>query len=76
MTAPALVKQAAIDRAVRVAKKLGPIKNIRILPDGTIDIVLLGEQLSGADTISVQPEPEPTDSIAGPTAPNTEITEF
>lgn len=76
MTAAARLKQADVARVLREAKKLGPIKNIRILPDGAIDIVLLGEQLAGADTISVQPKPEPADSIAGPTAPNTKITEF
>ena len=39
MTVPAHVKQAAIGRALREARKHGA-KRVRLEPDGTIDIVL------------------------------------
>lgn len=66
MTAPALVRQAAIDRAVRVAIKRGA-KKVRVLPDGTIDILISGEQLAETDKISV--EQTDRDSIVGPLDP-------
>lgn len=64
MTAPALIKQAAIDRAVRVAIKRGA-KKVRVLPDGTIDILISGEQLADTDIISVTPEPAERETIIG-----------
>jgi hypothetical protein len=64
MTAPAPIKQAHIARVLREAKKIGA-KKVHVCPDGSIDIVILEEQLTGADKISVQPEPAERETIIG-----------
>jgi hypothetical protein len=56
MTAPALVKQAAIARAMREAKKHGA-KKIHIGADGSIDIILGDEQMEDSFTPSEQDPP-------------------
>jgi hypothetical protein len=48
MTARAPVKQAAIGRALREARKHGA-KRVRLQPDGTIDIVLDDSQIELPD---------------------------
>jgi hypothetical protein len=54
MTVPAPVKQAAIGRALREARKHGA-KRVRLEPDGTIDIVLDDGQMELPDN---QPQEE------------------
>ena len=54
MTAPAPVKQAAIGRALREAKKHGA-KRVRVEPSGVIDIVLDDGQMELPDN---QPQEE------------------
>lgn len=64
MTAPAPIKQAHVARVLREAFKLGA-KKVRVLPDGTIDILISGEQLTEADKISVTPDPAERETIIG-----------
>jgi hypothetical protein len=47
MTVPARVKQAAIGRALREARKIGA-KRVKIGPDGSIDIALETEEQAAA----------------------------
>jgi hypothetical protein len=54
MTARAPVKQAAIGRALREARKHGA-KRVRLQPDGTIDIMLDDSQIELPDR---QPQEE------------------
>lgn len=76
MSAPALIKQADIGRAMREAKKHGA-KRVRITgSDGTaIDIILVEEHLGEADVTSVQPTPGPS-PFSGDLAPNTQKVDF
>ena len=64
MTAPAPIKQAHVARVLREAIKLGA-KKVRVLPDGTIDILISGEQLADTDKISVEPAPAERETIIG-----------
>jgi hypothetical protein len=64
VTLPAPIKQAHIARVLREAIKLGA-KKVRVLPDGTIDILILEEQLAGADILSVEPESAERETIIG-----------
>ena len=66
MTAPALIKQADIGRAMREAKKHGA-KKVHIGPDGSIDIIFVEEHLGEADILSdKQPTPERRSIIGKP----------
>jgi hypothetical protein len=57
MTIPAKVKQADIARALREAQKIGA-KRVKIGPDGSIDILLNGDEMA-APLASDQQQPGP-----------------